>query len=138
SGRCPGPGPYQLQAAIAAVHDEAPSAAATDWRQIVALYDELHRLVPTPVVALNRAVAVAMADGPAAGLTLIDALGDDDGLVAGHLYHSARADLLARLDRHDEADAAYRRALALASTTAEQRFISRRLEGSALRAEIDD
>src|SRR5204862_1811087 len=121
------PGPYQLQAAIAAVHAEAPSAEATDWVEIAALYGELARLVPSPTVELNRAVAVAMADGPAAGLALVDRLAGDDGLAGSHLFHATRADLLRRLGRTGEAAAAYRRARDLARTTAEQRFLERRL-----------
>jgi RNA polymerase sigma-70 factor (ECF subfamily) len=123
-----GPGPYQLQAAIAAVHAEAPSADATDWPQIEMLYDELARLVPSPVVELNRAVAIAMARGPAAGLEVLDGLADEAVLQQHHLYHSARADLLGRLGRTDAAVIAYRRALALATTAAERRFIARRLQ----------
>jgi RNA polymerase sigma-70 factor (ECF subfamily) len=122
------PGPYALQAAIAAVHDEAPTAAATDWCEIVALYDSLLRLVPTPVVELNRAVAVAMAGRVDEALAVVDALGSDPVSQVNHLYHSARADLLARSWRTDEAAAAYGRALALATTTAERRFIAGRLE----------
>jgi RNA polymerase sigma-70 factor (ECF subfamily) len=121
------PGPYQLQAAIAAVHAEAPSVAATDWVEIAALYGELARLVPSATVALNRAVAVAMADGPQRGLALVDGLADDESLSGSHLFHATRADLLRRLGRADEAAAAYRRARALAPTTAEQRFLDRRL-----------
>jgi RNA polymerase sigma-70 factor (ECF subfamily) len=114
-------GPYQLQAAIASIHldDE------TDWPQIVALYRKLAEFHPSPVVELNRAVAVAMADGPAAGLTLIDRLA---GLDDYHLLHSARADLLRRLGRRGEAADAYRRALALAANPAERSFLERRLE----------
>ena len=123
-----GPGPYELQAAIAAVHAEAPSADATDWHQIELLYDELMRLVPSPVVALNRGVAVAMARGPAAGLEVLDGLAGEDVLQQLHLYHSARADLLGRVGQPDEAAAAYRRALELATTAAERRFIARRLD----------
>jgi RNA polymerase sigma-70 factor (ECF subfamily) len=126
-----GPGPYQLQAAIAAVHAEAPSADATDWHQIELLYDELMRLVPSPVVALNRGVAVAMARGPAAGLEVLDGLAGEDVLQQLHLYHSARADLLGRVGRRDEAASAYRRALELATTAAERRFIARRLDDYA-------
>jgi RNA polymerase sigma-70 factor (ECF subfamily) len=119
------PGPYALQAAIAAVHAQAPSAAATDWRQIALLYAELERVLPSPVVVLNRAVAVAMADGPAAGLALIDAVaGSLDGY---HLLHAARADLLRREGRLGEAAAAYRRALELAGNAAERRFLEGRL-----------
>jgi RNA polymerase sigma-70 factor (ECF subfamily) len=126
-----GPGPYQLQAAIAAVHAEAPSADATDWNQIELLYDELMRLVPSPVVALNRGVAVAMARGPATGLEVLDGLAGEDVLQQLHLYHSARADLLGRVGQRDEAAAAYRRALELATTAAARRFIARRLAGYA-------
>jgi RNA polymerase sigma-70 factor (ECF subfamily) len=125
------PGPYALQAAIAAVHAEAPDAAATDWAQIVGLYDVLLRAAPTPVVALNRAAAVAMRDGPAAGLALVDALLADPAagaaLAGYHLAHAARADLCRRLGRADEARAAYARALALARQAPEQRFLARRL-----------
>jgi RNA polymerase sigma-70 factor, ECF subfamily len=109
------------------VHAEAPSADATDWLQIEALYDELLRVVPSPVVALNRAVAVAMARGPDTGLAVLDGLAGEALLQQSHLYHSARADLLGRVGRRDEAAAAYRRSLALATTSAEQRFITRRL-----------
>jgi RNA polymerase sigma-70 factor, ECF subfamily len=119
------PGPYQLQAAIAAVHASAPVAADTDWPQIVALYDELLRRQPTPVVALNRAVAVAMVDGPARGLELFAGI---TGLERYRLFHAARADLLRQLDRHPEAVAAYRRARELATNPAEQRFLDRRLQ----------
>ena len=101
--------------------------ASTDWAEIAALYGQLARLVPSPTVALNRAVAVAMTDGPAAGLALVDGLAGDDALTASHLFHSTRADLLRRLGRADDAAAAYRRARALARTTAEQRFLDRRL-----------
>jgi RNA polymerase sigma-70 factor, ECF subfamily len=121
------PGPYQLQAAIAAVHAEATGVDATDWAQIAVLYGELLRLVPSPTVALNRAVAVAMTDGPDAGLALVDGLAGDDALAASHLFHSTRADLLRRLGRIDEAAAAYARARTLATTTAERRFLDRRL-----------
>jgi RNA polymerase sigma-70 factor (ECF subfamily) len=121
------PGPYQLQAAIAAVHAEASDVEGTDWAEIAALYGELARLVPSPTVFLNRAVAVAMTDGPAAGLALVDGLAGDDALTASHLFHSTRADLLRRLGRAADAAAAYRRAWALAPTTAERRFLDRRL-----------
>ncbi|CAA9588918.1 MAG: RNA polymerase ECF-type sigma factor, partial [uncultured Thermomicrobiales bacterium] len=120
-------GPYTLQAAIAAVHAEAPAAPATDWGQIVGLYDVLARLEPSPVVALNRAVAVAMRDGPAAGLPLSDALLARGELADYHLAHAARADLFRRLGRPDEAAAAYRQALALAKQDPERRFIEARL-----------
>jgi RNA polymerase sigma-70 factor, ECF subfamily len=119
------PGPYALQAAIAAVHAQAPRADATDWRQIELLYAELERVHPTPVIALNRAVAVAMAHGPAAGLQLIDRLGSE--LDDYHLLHAARADLLRREDRVAEAADAYRRALSLATNEAERRFLAARL-----------
>ncbi len=115
------PGPYQLQAAIAALHSESEP----DWPQIAALYGRLGALAPSPVVELNRAVAVAMADGPARGLALVDALGED--LADYHLLHATRADLLRRLHRREEAAAAYRRALALAPTAGERRFLARRL-----------
>jgi RNA polymerase sigma-70 factor, ECF subfamily len=117
-------GPYQLQAAIAAVHSRAASPAATDWPAIVALYDRLLCLTPSPVVELNRAVAVAMADGPAHGLELVDAL---TGLERYHLLHATRADLLRRLGRIDEARESYRRALELTGNAAEREFLERRL-----------
>jgi RNA polymerase sigma-70 factor, ECF subfamily len=120
-------GPYQLQAAIAAVHDEAPTAADTGWPEIAALYGELLRVLPGPVVELNRAVAVAMADGPQHGLELLDRLRDDGALDDNHLFHAARGDLLFRLGRGGDAAAAYSRALSLATTTAERRFLERRL-----------
>jgi RNA polymerase sigma-70 factor (ECF subfamily) len=122
-------GPYTLQAAIAAVHARAADAAATDWAQIVALYDVLARAEPSPVVELNRAVAVAMRDGPAAGLALIDAILERGDLVGYHLAHSARADLCRRLGRTAEARAAYERALALTRQEPERRFLERRLAG---------
>jgi predicted RNA polymerase sigma factor len=117
-------GPYQLQAEIAAEHARADSADRTDWLRIVRLYHELHEVVPSPVVALNQAVAVAVADGPLAGLRLIETI---DGLDGYHLLHAARADLLRRLGRPDEAAAAYRRAHELAVNPAERRFLARRL-----------
>ncbi len=120
------PGPYQIQAAIAAVHSDAPDAAATDWHQVVALYDHLLALTPTPVVALNRAVAIAERDSPATALAVLDAA---DGVAADlegyHLYHAARADLLGRVGRADEAVAAYDRALALAGNGAERDLLRR-------------
>jgi RNA polymerase sigma-70 factor, ECF subfamily len=120
-------GPYQLQAAIAACHATAADARDTDWKEIALLYERLARLVPSAVVELNRAVAVAMADGPAAGLELVDAL-DDSGALAGyHLLPATRADLLRRLGRHAEAAAGYREALELATTDAERRYLARRL-----------
>ena len=120
-------GPYTLQAAIAAVHAEAASAAATDWAQIVGLYDVLLRAEPSPVVELNRAAAVAMRDGPLAGLTLIDAILARGDLADYHLAHSARADLCRRLGRTTEARAAYERALQLTQQEPERRFLERRL-----------
>ncbi|MFI7677505.1 RNA polymerase sigma factor [Actinophytocola sp. NPDC049390] len=121
------PGPYGVQAAIAALHDEAADLASTDWPQIVALYDVLLALTPSPVVALNRAAAVAMRDGPDAGLALLDGLADEPLLRAYGPYHVARADLLHRLGRHSEAAAAYRTALDLAGTDPERAHLRRRL-----------
>ena len=120
-------GSYTLQAAIAAVHAEASSAAATDWTQIVGLYDVLMRAEPSPVVELNRAVAVAMRDGPAAGLSLIDAILARGDLGNYHLAHAARADLCRRLERIAEARASYERALSLTEQEPERRFLERRL-----------
>jgi RNA polymerase sigma-70 factor (ECF subfamily) len=120
-------GPYTLQAAISAVHAEAPTAAATDWAQIVGLYDVLVRADPSPVIELNRAVAVAMRDGPAAGLTLIDAILARGALADYHLAHSARAELCRRLGRTAAARAAYERALDLARQEPQRRFLERRL-----------
>jgi RNA polymerase sigma-70 factor (ECF subfamily) len=122
-----GPGPYALQAAIAACHAAAPTAAQTDWRQIAALYGLLARVQPSPVVELNRAVAVAQAEGPEQGLALLDALDGDNALAGYHLLPAARADLLRRMGRRAEAAGAYRRALALAGNPAERRFLERRL-----------
>jgi RNA polymerase sigma-70 factor, ECF subfamily len=116
------PGPYQIQAAINAVHTDAPTAKATDWRQIVALYDQLLTVAPSPVAALHRAVAVAEVDGPAAGLQLVDALDLGDY----HLLHSVRADLLRRLGRDDEAAQAYDAAIGRAGNAAERAFLQRR------------
>jgi RNA polymerase sigma-70 factor, ECF subfamily len=121
------PGPYQLQAAIAACHATAPDAAATDWAQIALLYRRLGQLTPSPVIELNRAVAVAMAEGPAAGLELVAAI-EDSGLLAGYyLLPATRADLLRRLGRRAEAAASYRAARDLAATDAERRYLDRRL-----------
>jgi RNA polymerase sigma-70 factor (ECF subfamily) len=120
-------GPYTLQAAIAAVHAEATDAAATDWAQIVALYSLLARAEPSPVVELNRAVAVAMRDGPLAGLELIEAIFARRDLADYHLAHSARADLCRRLGRFAEARTSYERALALTRQEPERRFLERRL-----------
>ena len=122
-------GPYTLQAAIAAVHANAASADATDWRQIVGLYDVLMRSDPSPVVELNRAVAVAMRDGPAAGRALIDAILARGDLQDYHLAHAARADLCRRLGETAHARASYERAIALAKQAPERRFLERRLAG---------
>jgi RNA polymerase sigma-70 factor (ECF subfamily) len=120
-------GPYTLQAAIAAVHAEAATAAATDWRQIVGLYDVLVRADPSPIVELNRAAAIAMRDGPAAGLALIDAILHRGELGDYHLAHSARADLCRRLGRVADARASYERSLQLARQEPERRFLEQRL-----------
>ncbi|HEU5440292.1 MAG TPA: sigma-70 family RNA polymerase sigma factor [Ktedonobacterales bacterium] len=121
------PGPYQIQAAIAALHDQATRAADTDWRQIALLYTSLARMAPSPVVELNQATAVAMIAGPQAGLALLDRLHLDAALDSYHLYHAARADLLRRAGRHAEAADAYGRALALCQNTIERRYLQRRL-----------
>ena len=118
------PGPYQIQAAIAAVHADAPIATATDWSQIVALYDQLLAFTPTPIVALNRAIAVAELDGPEPALALLDAL--DLDLDNYHLYHAARADLLLRVNRPDAARCAYDRALDLTTNEVERDHLRRR------------
>jgi RNA polymerase sigma-70 factor (ECF subfamily) len=120
-------GAYSLQAAIAAVHGEAKTAEETDWPQIVGLYDVLMRIEPTPVVELNRAVAIAMRDGPDAGLRLIDSILERGELGDYHLAHSARADLLRRLDRRTEARDSYLRALSLTTQEPERRFLTRRI-----------
>ncbi|RSM68763.1 RNA polymerase subunit sigma-24 [Actinoplanes sp. ATCC 53533] len=125
------PGPYALQAAIAAVHDEAATVATTDWPQIVALYDVLRTVAPSPLVELNRAVAVAMVDGPAAGLALLEALTADRRLAGYHLLPAARGDLLRRLGRTAEAADAYRQALDLAGNGPERAFLHRRLRETA-------
>jgi RNA polymerase sigma-70 factor (ECF subfamily) len=122
-------GPYTLQAAIAAVHAEAPTAAATDWSQIVSLYDVLVRVDPSPVVELNRAAAVAMRDGPLAGLALIEAILARGNLDNYALAHSARAELCRRLGRTAEARASYARALSLTRQEPQRRFLERRLAG---------
>lgn len=121
------PGPYQVQAAIAACHADAPTAAATDWAQIAQLHAALLRMAPSPIVELNRAVAVAMADGPAAGLRLIECLEATGALSGYHLLPASKADLLRRLGRHADAAAAYRDALGLARTSPERRYLTRRL-----------
>jgi RNA polymerase sigma-70 factor (ECF subfamily) len=118
------PGPYQIQAAIAALHAHAPSADETDWPHIAALYTELERWTGSPVVALNHAVAVAMAEGPEAGLRMADGI---PGLEQYHLFHATRADLLRRLERHAEAAVAYRRALELVTNPVERAYLERRL-----------
>ncbi|NOS77075.1 MAG: RNA polymerase sigma factor [Nitrospira sp.] len=120
-------GPYTIQAAIAAVHAEAPSAAATDWAQIVALYDLLLRVEPSPVIELNRAVAMAMRDGPNAGLAVVDAILARGELADYHLIHATRADLCRRLGNTTEARASYKRALALTKQEPERRFLEQRL-----------
>lgn len=125
------PGPYQVQAAIAALHAQAASAAQTDWPQIRSLYDVLHGWTGSEVVALNRAVAVAMVEGPARGLELVLELGAQGALAGYHLLHAAQADLLRRLARHGEARAAYGRALALAGNASERAFLERRLRECA-------
>jgi RNA polymerase sigma-70 factor, ECF subfamily len=122
-----GPGPYVLQAAIAALHATAPTAAATDWAEVAGLYDLLLHQVPTPVVALNRAVAIAERDGPGAGLTLVDAILADGRLEDYQPAHAARADFLRRLGRTADARKAYERALALTSQEPERRFLAARL-----------
>ncbi|MBV8402236.1 MAG: hypothetical protein JOZ17_26465 [Acetobacteraceae bacterium] len=120
-------GPYLLQAQIAACHATATMAAATDWAQIAVLYERLGNLTPSPVIELNRAVAIAMADGPAAGLDLLAALEAAGTLAGYHLLPAIRADLLRRLGRGAEAAVAYREAHSLAVNQAEQRFLARRL-----------
>ena len=121
-------GPYTLQAAIAAVHAEAPSAEQTDWAQIVALYDVLLGVEPSPIIQLNRAVAIAMRDGPAKGLALVDALLQRGELAQYHLAHATRADFYRRLGMKAEARASYQRALTLTKQEPEQRFLERRLQ----------
>lgn len=116
------PGPYQIQAAINAVHSDAPFAAATDWRQVIALYDQLLAITPTPVVALNRAVAVAEVEGPTAALALVESL----DLDSYYLFHAVRADLLQRMDRRPEAAVAYEAAIALTGNAAERNLLARK------------
>ena len=120
------PGPYQLQAAIAALHAQASTPAETDWAQIAALYDKLQELNPSPVVRLNQAVALAMSGTFEDGLRRIDHIGRDDSLASYYLFHAARADLLRRLGRTAEAAAAYEAAIRLATNKVEQRFLARR------------
>ena len=115
-----GAGTYTLQAAIAACHARARTAEATDWQRIAALYAELSRIMPSPVVDLNRAVAVGMADGPQAGLAIVDALCDLEALKGYHLLHGVRGDLLAKLERHAEAHAEFDRAAALTQNARER------------------
>ncbi len=122
------PGPYQVQAAIAACHATATTAAATDWVEIAALYGALARMIPSPVVELNRAVAIAMADGPEAGLRAVGVIEESGDLDGYHLLPATRADLLRRLGRHDEAATAYRQALDLTTSDAERRYLQRRLD----------
>jgi RNA polymerase sigma-70 factor (ECF subfamily) len=121
------PGPYQVQALIASLHADARRYEDTDWPRIARLYAELATIAPSPVVELNRAVAVALADGPDAGLAIVDALSDSGALEDYHLLHAARADLLRRLGRREESAAAYRRALSLVSNAVERRYLERRL-----------
>jgi len=123
-----GPGPFAVQAAIAALHCQAARAADTDWPQILRLYDLLERLQPSPVVSLNRAVAVAMVDGPERALGLIDNLMAEGDLADYHLLHSARADLLRRAGSGAEAAKSYSRALELVSNDSERRYLERRLQ----------
>jgi RNA polymerase sigma-70 factor (ECF subfamily) len=120
-------GPYTLQAAIAAVHAKAKAMAATDWRQIVALYDQLVRIQPSPVVQLNRAVAIAMRDGPEAGLAHINAVLEQGELANYYLAHSAQADMYRRLGRTAEARSAYEKALALTQQEPERQFLQDRI-----------
>jgi RNA polymerase sigma-70 factor (ECF subfamily) len=128
------PGRFVLQAAIAALHAKAPSYPETDWPQVLRAYDELLRVWPSPVVALNRAVALAMVHGPAAALAEIESLEQDGRLVGYRYLASTKADLLRRLDRHAEAAAAYRTALELADNAAEHAFLAARLADSAARS----
>ncbi len=131
------PGPYQLQAAIAALHDEAATPADTDWPQIAELYVALQRMAPSPVVELNLAAAVAMADGPAVGLAMMDGIAAGGELDAYPYLHAARADLLRRLERWTEAEAAYRRAIELTSNRAERAFLEGRLREVDRRRLVD-
>src|SRR5262249_5364134 len=121
-------GPYTVQAAVAAVHADAAKPGDTDWHQIVELYDALLRIQPSPVIALNQAVAIAMRDGTEAGLVLIDDILADGDLADYHLAHAARADLCRRLGRTTEARESYERALALAKQEPERRFLQKRIQ----------
>jgi RNA polymerase sigma-70 factor (ECF subfamily) len=121
------PGPYQIQAAIAACHSGADCAQATDWREIALLYGELIRYEPTPVVAANRAVAVAMSEGPAAGLVILDTVSNDPHLARWPQLHIARAELLRRVGRRADAIAAYEAAIALEPPAPERAFLARRI-----------
>jgi RNA polymerase sigma-70 factor (ECF subfamily) len=131
------PGPYQVQAAIASLHDEAATPADTDWAQIASLYGSLLRMSPSPVVELNLAAAVAMRDGPATGLAMIDAITPADALDGYLYFHAARGDLLRRLERWSEAAVAYRRALALATNGPERAFLAARRDATLRRAASD-
>jgi len=132
------PGPYQVQAAIAALHDEAMTPAATDWAQIASLYRSLQQMTPSPVVELNLAAAVAMADGPAVGLAMMDGIAAGGELETYPYLHAARADLLRRLERWSESDAAYRRALELTTNRPERAFLERRIAEVAMRRRAVD
>jgi len=121
------PGPFAFEAAIAAEHCKAARADATDWRRIVSLYDRLQEMLPSPIIALNRAVAIGMADGPQAAVALIDELADSGELEGYHLLHAARADMLRRLGSNREAAESYEVALGLVSNDGERRFLERRL-----------
>ena len=125
------PGRYQILAPINAVHTSARDARDTDWSQVVALYDRLLRLDPSPIVALNRAIAVGELDGPQVALAIVDRLGDR--LAGYHPYHATRADLLRRLGRHEESRSAYDRAIELAGNTAETAYLTRRRDQSRVR-----
>lgn len=128
------PGPYQVQAAIAACHATAPTAVDTEWPQIARLYRELYQQMPTPIVALNHAVAIAMADGPVVGLAHIDRLGLNDSLAGYHLLHATRADLYRRLGHHNQAAAAYEQAIVLTTSDTERRYLTGRLHELRSRA----
>jgi RNA polymerase sigma-70 factor (ECF subfamily) len=122
------PGAYQIQAAIAALHAAARTPAQTDWPQIAALYAELAKLNPSPIILLNRAVAIGMSEGPERGLMMLDSVGISGALAEYYLLHAARADLLRRSNRPEAAAEAYRRALALTTNETERRFLQRRLQ----------